>query len=189
MKKIIIIIILLALSGEVSAEDLTPFERWARGIDLVVEEVYENFGGRICLAGKEHNIDKKYLWALVVVESNGDLDAKSETHVRGITQLTMSVIEKIKGKTGITIDRKHPYEALWGASWYIRHLIDHYNFELNEAVTAYYYGPTGLRNKLKEKELKELYYFRKIKHVLEIIETLISEGFSFAIFFKKATMK
>ncbi len=168
MKKIVLFIFIFLIVFSLIAE--SSFERWSRGIEEVVYETDRVYGGRIKLVTDNSVIEREYLWALVVVESNGDKDAKSKTNVRGITQLTLRVVNMIREETGVIIDREHPYEALWGAEWYLTHLKEVYGFSIEEALAAYYYGPSGLVNRLSDSKLNDLYHYRKIDYILRIIK-------------------
>ncbi len=162
---ILLIVILFFSGGNVEAN----FENWTNGIEEVVSETETKYGERIKLAAESHEIKKEILLALVVVESNGDPNAISETGVQGLTMLTKNVVDLIEKKEGIKINRVHEFESLWGAGWYLRYLIDSYDFNLKEAVAAYYHGPSGLREKLKTKELNDLYYMKKINYILTLV--------------------
>lgn len=172
MKKVILFLLFFLIVCSAYGQAETAFDRWAKGIEEVVMKVKTNFGGRIALASEKHSLENKYLWALVVVESKGDPNAVSESGVRGLTMLTGDVLNLIEEETGVVIDPFHPYEALWGAGWNLNYLMDTYGFTIEEALAAYYYGPSGLREKLKTNSLKDLYYYKKIKYALKIIKEI-----------------
>ncbi len=169
MKLLVVLLFCFFVLSAETLEASTPFERWSRGIEEVIENVYNQYRNRIKIISEEHEIEKNFLWALVVVESNGNSSAVSSTGVRGLTMLTSDVVDLIKSKTGITIDPFHPYESLWGGAWYLKHLMENYNFSIEMAITAYHYGPTGLRRMLLKNNLENLYYYRKIEHTISII--------------------
>lgn len=149
------------------------FESWKQGIDEVVMEVDQIYGIRMKMAANEHEgIEKEDLWAKIVVESNGNSKAVSETNVKGLTMLTLNVVDLIRAETGISIDRNHPFEAMWGAGWYLAHLMNRYEFAIDEAHAAYYLGPQGLKNELKHKNLDDIYHLKKVNYIKEIIENL-----------------
>lgn len=169
MKRGLLFLVFVLLSCFIFA---TAFERWSNGIEKIVQEVQRKYGGRITLAASIHSVPEDYLLALVVVESNGQEDAVSSTGVKGLTMLTQEVVNLIFKESGCQVDRLHPYESLWGAAWYIRFLQRQYGFiDLEMAIGAYHYGPTGLLRKLKEqKKIENLYYIRKIKKILDILK-------------------
>ena len=170
MKKIVIVVVLVLVLLGSSVE--ASFESWKQNIEEVIEEVDSKYRIRIQIAADEHpNIDEIDLWAKIVVESNGDSDAVSETSVKGLTMLTLNVVDLIRRETGVVIDRLHPYEAIWGAGWYLSHLIETYGFTTQEAHGAYFYGPNGLKDQLKNNDIEDLYHVKKINYVKEIIRS------------------
>ncbi len=170
MKKwLLITMVVVLLTGSVLAA--TPFERWSRGIEEVITNTDRLYGNRMRMAANEHSVPVEYLWAVVVVESNGDINSVSSTGVKGLTMLTSDVVNLIRQETGVVIDPLHAYESLWGAAWYLNYMVEKYGFSMDEATAAFYYGPTGLRRRLSGKKLDELYHYRKINHVLDIIRS------------------
>ena len=169
MKKIFCLIVLIfVLLSAVQVQ--ASYESWKRGVPELVEKVENEYGDRLELAALEHDgVEKEDLWAKVVVESNGDVNAVSETAVKGLTMITFDVINLIEEETGIIIDRLHPFEAMWGAGWYLHYLMTKYNFTLEEAHGAYFYGPTGLKDQLKENNISDLYHVKKINFVKAFI--------------------
>ena len=173
MKRVVLFLIcvLTFLSFGIEAE--ANFESWKQGIDEVVIEVGEIYGNRIELAANEHQgVEKIDIWAKIIVESNGDGNAVSETNVRGLTMLTLNVVGMIREETGMVIDRNHPFEAMWGAGWYLSHLRSRYDYSIDEAHAAYYLGPGGLESKLENSSLEDVYHLKKINHVKNIIKNL-----------------
>ncbi len=169
MKLLVVLFFCFFVLSAESLEASTPFERWSRGIEEVIESVSNQYKNRIKIISGEHEIEKDFLWAIVVVESNGNSSAISSTGVKGLTMLTSDVVDLIKSKTGITIDPFHPYESLWGGAWYLRYLMEKYDFSIEMAVAAYHYGPAGLRRMLSRNNLENLYYYKKIEHTVNII--------------------
>ena len=170
LKKIVIVVVVLVLVLLGSSVEAS-FENWKQGIEEIIEEVDSKYRLRIQIAADEHpNIDEIDLWAKIVVESNGDSDAVSETSVKGLTMLTLNVVELIRQETGIVIDRLHPFEAMWGAGWYLNYLVETYGFSTQEAHGAYFYGPNGLKDQLKNNNIEDLYHVKKINYVKEVIK-------------------
>lgn len=171
MKKIALFTVCLLLFFGFNAE--ASFESWKRGIDEVVVEVENTYGTRMEMAANEHEgVEKEDIYAVLVVESGGKTSAVSSTNVKGLTMLTLNVVDLIRVETGISIDRRHPFEAMWGAGWYLSHLMNRYGMTINEAHAAYYLGPQGLKNELKHKNLGDIYHLKKINYVKEVIQTL-----------------
>ncbi|MGM0438843.1 MAG: lytic transglycosylase domain-containing protein [Patescibacteria group bacterium] len=171
MKKIVFILVLFLIVFSSFSQAESNFEKWQLGIEETVREVDVIYGERLERAAAEHDhVEKIDLWAKVVVESNGNKLAVSETSVKGLTMLTLDVVELVRRETGIVIDRLHPFEAIWGAGWYLNYLIEKYDFTIDQAHGAYYLGPTGLKNKLKDHGIEDLYHVQKINYVKEIIK-------------------
>ena len=169
MKKIFCLTVsLFVLFSVVQVE--ASYESWKRGVPELVEKVENEYGNRLYLAALKHEgVEKEDLWAKVVVESNGDPNAVSETSVKGLTMITLEVVDLIERETGIIIDRLHPFEAMWGSGWYLKYLMERYDFTLEEAHGAYFYGPTGLRKELDETDINNLYHVKKINYVKQFI--------------------
>ena len=171
MKKIVLFLVCIFVFFSFNAE--ASFESWRRGIDDVVIDVGEIYGARIKLAAEEHEgVEKEDIWAIIVVESNGNGDAVSETNVQGLTMLTLNVVDLIREETGIVIDRSHPFESMWGSGWYLSYLMSKYDYSNCEAHAAYYLGPGGLQRELEDGSLEDIYHLKKINHIKEIIELL-----------------
>lgn len=106
-------------------------------------------GGLIDEAAFEHDIDPKLLHALIRIESNGNRYAISGAGAAGLTQLMNDTGREWHRKLGIQ-KKYDPFDVTQsvriGAA-YLRFLIDHYNGDVELALTAYNQG-YGRVNKL-----------------------------------------
>ncbi len=161
-------LIVLLLLFNCNAE--AGFESWKAGIDEVVDQVESEYGNRAqIVADKYESVERDDLIAIITVESNGNEQAVSSTSVKGLTMITLEVVDLIEEKEGITIDRLHPFESIFAAGWYLNYLMENYNFSIKEAHGAYFYGPSGLRNELNDQRVEDLYHVKKIIHTKRII--------------------
>lgn len=111
----------------------------------------------ILLASDSSGVDPYLIDAIIVVESNGKVDAVSPTKVRGPMQVTK------KTATIYGLNPYNIYENILAGSLYLRDMINEFN-DTNLALVAYNDGPTYVRNNL---DLISFRYSEKVYKVYE----------------------
>jgi len=109
-----------------------------------VEEMAQEFG-----------LDRSLLYAIMREESRYDPEAISRSYAQGLMQIIPSTRDWIAEKAGIEVEPVEIFRPdlnIRLGAWYLRHLLDYFDGDLDYAVAAYNGGP-GNVNAWKENTL------------------------------------
>jgi soluble lytic murein transglycosylase len=106
------------------------------------------FEQEVRLASHDHGIDPFVIYSVMRTESRFRADAVSPVGARGLMQLMPQTARWIGKKDRRA--RPHakryakPDANIWLGSWYMRHLMDHYQGDVMRALGAYNAGPAAM---------------------------------------------
>lgn len=149
----LILIILTVLYSEIRTQKLILPEIIIKEYSFINEHLKEQILSASDIAG----LDPYLIDAVIVVESGGDIFAKSETNVRGPMQVTK------KTATIYGLNPYNKYENILAGSLYLRDMIKEFD-DTTLALVAYNKGPTYVRNNL---ELITFSYAKKVSRIYE----------------------
>ncbi len=137
----------------------------AIGITTVKNFMYPpSHGELIQKYAKKNDLDQYLVRAVIKTESNFIADAHSGK-ASGLMQLTDETAKWVCEKLGIDvkkIDLYDPEDNIKLGCYYLRHLIDYYDGNIDVALAAYNGGPGNVNKWLKNKEYskngKDLHY-------------------------------
>ena len=142
-------------------EILEVLERHPTGLASVTKEelaevIYEE--------ATRHNLDPKFILALIAIESSFQNWSVSEQGAKGLMQIMPYVAESLAQELGIEYsgDRTlfNPYLNIKMGTYYLTQLTKDFN-DIRLALAAYNYGPTYIKSLIEKKEGIPLNYNRK----------------------------
>jgi len=142
-------------------EILEVLERHPTGLASVTKEelaevIYEE--------ATRHNLDPKFILALIAIESSFQNWSVSEQGAKGLMQIMPYVAESLAQELGIEYsgDRTlfNPYLNIKMGTYYFTQLTKDFN-DIRLALAAYNYGPTYIKSLIEKKEGIPLNYNRK----------------------------
>jgi soluble lytic murein transglycosylase-like protein len=140
---------------------LEVLERHPTGLASVTKEelaevIYEE--------ATRHNLDPKFILALIAIESSFQNWSVSERGAKGLMQIMPYVAESLAQELGIEYsgDRTlfNPYLNIKMGIYYLTQLTKDFN-DIGLALAAYNYGPTYIKSLIEKKEGIPLNYNRK----------------------------
>jgi soluble lytic murein transglycosylase-like protein len=142
-------------------EIVEVLERHPTGLASVTKEelaevIYEE--------ATRHNLDPKFILALIAIESSFQNWSVSEQGAKGLMQIMPYVAESLAQELGIEYsgDRTlfNPYLNIKMGIYYFTQLTKDFN-DIRLALAAYNYGPTYIKSLIEKKEGIPLNYNRK----------------------------
>jgi soluble lytic murein transglycosylase-like protein len=142
-------------------EILEVLERHPTGLASVTKEelaevIYEE--------ATRHNLDPKFILALIAIESSFQNWSVSEQGAKGLMQIMPYVAESLAQELGIEYsgDRTlfNPYLNIKMGIYYLTQLTKDFN-DIGLALAAYNYGPSYIKSLIEKKEGIPLNYNRK----------------------------
>ncbi len=142
-------------------EILEVLERHPTGLASVTKEelaevIYEE--------ATRHNLDPKFILAIIAIESSFQNWSVSEQGAKGLMQIMPYVAESLAQELGIEYsgDRTlfNPYLNIKMGTYYLTQLTKDFN-DIRLALAAYNYGPTYIKGLIEKKEGIPLNYNRK----------------------------
>ncbi|HAL61910.1 MAG TPA: hypothetical protein DCP08_05815, partial [Chloroflexi bacterium] len=132
----------------VKSLDAAPFSLWR----LAYPKPYEQ---EVKAATQEWGVDPLLIYAIMREESRYDPEAISRAYAQGLMQIIPSTRDWIAEQLKIEIDPTEIFDPGMNirlGAWYLRHLVDYFEGDLDYAVAGYNGGP-GNVNKWKENPL------------------------------------
>jgi hypothetical protein len=144
-----------------------------------LEEAKDNYGEMVNIASLLHDYDKNMIYAVIIVESEGNTQATSHKGAQGLMQL-MPLTAKAMGAK----NPKEPFQNILAGTKYLKQLEERYGFDSpQEALVAYNMGPTRARRWLSQYQPEDYGYVQKVMYVYNVLakqdksaETLASIG-------------
>lgn len=153
---------LAVLPSVASAYALSNFEKTAPNI---TESAKQKYGDMINIAALLHDYDEKLILSVMVVESEGHKNAKSNRGAQGLMQLMPETAKAMGAK-----DPKEPFQNILAGTRYLKELEESYGFNHKEALVAYNMGPSRAKRWLSQYSPDESMYVQKVMRVYNYLE-------------------
>ena len=135
-----------------------------------------------------YGLDPALLAAVIYQESQFNPNARSPQGALGLMQLLPDTARGIAIRTGgskfVTSDLYNPEINVRYGSWYLRHLIDHYDGELDAALAAYNAGQSNVDRWRREgvgiQFSETRHYVRSVKELRDMYERTYAERLGLA---------
>lgn len=89
---------------------------------------------------EEYGVEEHLVSALIKAESNFNKSAVSHAHAKGLMQLTDSTFEECMNTLGTEGDIFSTEDNIRAGVWYLSHLMEKYNGNVENAIAAYNAG-------------------------------------------------
>lgn len=140
--------------------------------DVLIERkartVLKKYGQIIRAAAREHSIAAKEIAAFIVIESEGNPNARSTSGAEGLMQLKPGAARDVGVK-----DRRNPRESIFGGAKYLAGLKRQGYTTATERSLAYYEGAQGAKEYIASgRDVRSHFYVRRIAHALRVVESI-----------------
>lgn len=126
-----------------------------------VNKIQSEYGDMVSIAGMLQDYDEKLILAVIVIESEGNVTAKSNRGAQGLMQLMPSTAKSL----GVT-DPHDPFQNILAGTRYLKELQKYYGFKSpQEALVAYNMGPSRAKRWLSEYAPEDYLYVQKVMYV------------------------
>lgn len=149
MKKLLLLIFILFLAGVKVVYDFFPIKYY--------EEIIE--------VSEIHQVDPIIILAMIKVESDFRLEAKSHKGALGLMQLMPTTADWILEKEGYNpseFDMFNPRDNIFTGTLYFKYLREKFDGDMEKIMAAYNGGSTRVRNNTWHKINETVNYVKKI---------------------------
>jgi SLT domain-containing protein len=146
----------LSFAASAYVEDTAP--------DLI-DKTRNDYGEMVSIAAMLHDYDEKMILAVIVVESEGQKNARSHAGAQGLMQLMPGTAKSMGAK-----NPNEPFQNILAGTKYLKQLENRYGFDSHkEALVAYNMGPTRAKRWLSQYDADNYGYVKNVMHVYNLL--------------------
>ena len=136
-----------------------------RNTPTFIEKTNKQYGQMVDIAALLNDYDKKLILSVIIIESEGNVQATSHKGAQGLMQL---MPETAKG-LGVK-DSKDPLQNILAGTKYLKQLENSYGFDSpQEALVAYNMGPSRAKRWLSQYSAEDYGYVQKVMYVYGVL--------------------
>ena len=130
-----------------------------------IDNTSKQYGQMVDIAALLNDYDKKLILAVIIIESEGNVQATSHRGAQGLMQL---MPETAKG-LGVK-DSHDPLQNILAGTKYLKQLENSYGFDSpQEALVAYNMGPSRAKRWLSQYSAEDYGYVQKVMYVYGVL--------------------
>ena len=159
---LVLIIAFFILPEAVSASGYNYLEQNA---PTFIDKTNAKYGQMVDIAALLNDYDKKLILSVIIIESEGNVQATSHRGAQGLMQL---MPETAKG-LGVK-DSNDPLQNILAGTKYLKQLQNSYGFDSpQEALVAYNMGPSRAKRWLSQYSAEDYGYVQKVMYVYGVL--------------------
>jgi hypothetical protein len=161
-----VIILTLLVSSATPASAYAATQSYlAKNAPNFIDDVKNEYGDIVKIAALLQDYDEDMILSVIVIESEGNLNAVSHKGAQGLMQLMPATAESL----GVT-DPHDPFQNVLAGTRYLKELQTRYGFKSpQEALVAYNMGPTRAKRWLSQYPAEDYLYVQKVMYVHGVI--------------------
>lgn len=137
----------------------------AQNAPTFIENIRAEYGEMVNIASMLQDYDEKLILAVIVIESEGKVKARSHVGAQGLMQLMPATAKSL----GVT-DPHDPFQNILAGTRYLKQLQEDYGFDTpQEALVAYNMGPTRAKRWLSQYGPEDYLYVQKVMYVHSVL--------------------
>ena len=136
-----------------------------RNAPAFIDKTTVQYGQMVDIAALLNDYDKKLILAVIVIESEGNVQATSHRGAQGLMQLMPDTAKGLGVK-----DSTDPLQNILAGTKYLKQLESLYGFDSpQEALVAYNMGPSRAKRWLSQYSAEDYGYVQKVMYVYGVL--------------------
>lgn len=166
LQRLRLLSLLLVFSGVMPITTFAATSAYlAKNAPTFIENIRAEYGEMVNIAAMLQDYDEKLILAVIVIESEGKVAARSHVGAQGLMQLMPATAKSL----GVT-DSHDPFQNILAGTRYLKELEDRYGFDNpQEALVAYNMGPSRAKRWLSQYGPEDYLYVQKVMYVHSIL--------------------